>query len=146
MIPATLSKESGSTVHCMTNKVLLFDGCGTHTTLGYLLPEYGPVFRQVFDAALALLPEGSHFVPGTKINYSVLPCESISKAHSYMIDLNRSFIHNEYQFAQWVGEFYPAFDLVRFIETVWDVALNRVKRMVHDGKIIHTHWPRLTMS
>ena len=57
MLRPFLDREEGGTVRCMTNDVLLFDGCGTHTTLGYLSPDFGHIFRQVFDASLALLPE-----------------------------------------------------------------------------------------
>ena len=56
MLLPTLDREEGGTIRCMTNDVLLFDGCGTHTTLGYLKPEFGHVFRQVFEAPLPLQP------------------------------------------------------------------------------------------
>ena len=65
----------------------------------------------MFDAAIALLPEGSHFVMGAKLNHAVLPTASIAKAHSYMLDLNRVFMPDDVRLAHWVGEFYPSFDL-----------------------------------
>ena len=107
---------------------MLFDGCGTHATLGYLLPEFGLIFREVFDAALALLPEGSHFVTGTKLNSQVLPSAHIKKAHSYMFDLDREFLLGEFQDSYWLGEFFPSFDLVKFIGSTWDFAILKVEK------------------
>ena len=127
MLPSTLRLEAGNTTSCTKNTVYIFDGCGTHTTLGFLLPEFGPIFRATFEAALAFLPDGSHFVTGTKLNHSVLPTASIAKAHSFMIDLNRDFIFDNLRLVHWVGEFFPAFDFVHFIEIVWEVAWQRVK-------------------
>ena len=84
--------------------MLLFDGCGAHATVGELLPAYGPIFREVVDAALTLLPEGSHFVAGTKLNVAVLPAEGATQAHSFILDMNRDFLPDDLRYAQWVGE------------------------------------------
>ena len=105
MLISSVSIPGGRKVTCARHDVMLFDGCGTHTTLGYMLPEYGLTFRRMFDAALALLHNGAHFVSGAKLNHAVLPTESIAKAHSYMIDLNRVFMPDDVRLHHWVGEF-----------------------------------------
>ena len=97
-------KDNAASFECTMSEAMLFDGCGAHITLGYLPSEFSHVFRQVFDAAVAMLPEGSHFVSGARVNYQVLPTKSIKKANSYMIDLGDEFNSLDKSFLHWVGE------------------------------------------
>ena len=138
--PQIISRDHGP-IRCTKSTVMVFDGCSTHTTLGYMLPDYGPIFRQMFDASLAMLPEGSHFVSGAKVNHKVLPNKASPKAHSYMIDLDRQFMFQDNKFAQWVGEFFPAYDLVIFIEAVWRATNRRINKLVEDGTLTPAKWP-----
>ena len=109
MLISEVDFADGRDIACTRREVLMFDGCGAHTTLGYLRPEFGHIYRKMFDAAIALLPEGSHFVMGAKVNHQVLPTASVAQAHSYMIDINRVFMPDEFRLAHWVGEFLPFF-------------------------------------
>ena len=141
MIKPVIERRKGDTIHCVERVVVLYDGCGTRTTVGYLLPEYGPIFRQMFDAAMAMLPEGSHFVSGARLNHEVLPNRNMPKAHSFMIDLNRSFLDEDVRYAQWIGEFYPAYDMVAFIEAVWTAARQKVETLVERQLLRPAVWP-----
>ena len=63
------------------------------------------------------------------------------KAHSFMIDLNRSFLNDDIRFAQWIGEFYPAYDMASFIEAVWAAAKWKVEEMVEKQMLRPATWP-----
>ena len=89
----------------------------------------------MFDAAIALLPEGSHFVMGAKVNHQVLPTASVAQAHSYMIDINRVFMPNEFRLVHWVGEFYPSFDLEDFVHEVWAKTTQKVDKLIREGAL-----------
>ena len=141
MVKPLINDRDISTIRCDECTVLIFDGCGTHTTLGYMLPDYGPIFRQMFDASLAMLPVGSHFVTGAKVNYKVLPNKDNPKAHSYMIGFDRGFLHNHIRYAHWVGEFFPAYDLVNFIEAVWEATKRRISTLVRNEVLKPSKWP-----
>ena len=128
ILPELVLPEGREDITCVRRSQLMFDGCGAHTTLGYIPSKYGQIFRKSFDAAVALLPEGSHFVSGAKVNHTVLPTKSIERAHSYMIDLNSKFTPREVCFQQWVGEFYSSFELGEFIEHVWNKTRDKLMR------------------
>ena len=103
--------------------VVQVDGMGAHITINYLPERYCQVFREVFEAMIALLPEGSYFRAKLSINQMVLPTKRLTKAHSFMMDLKRSPPDKAM-----VGEFAEAFDLQGFIETVWEFAVRRLTR------------------
>ena len=54
------------------------------------------------------------------MDHAVLYTTSIAKAHSYTIDLDSVSMPEDVCYHQWVGEFYPSFDLGEFIRSVWD--------------------------
>ena len=87
-------------------QVMMFGGCSAHLTLSYLKGPIVHVFRKVFEAVLALLPNGTYCVTGVKINQLVRPCAEIPHANSYIIELvERVKSHYMQYFGLWVGEF-----------------------------------------
>eukprot|EP00974_Lingulodinium_polyedra_P038671 3705486-Lingulodinium_polyedra.AAC.1 len=70
-------------MNCENWDIVVFDGIRARVTLGYLPFEIASSVRNVFEAASKLLPEGSYFATGARLNYSVLPSAGAKSAHSY---------------------------------------------------------------
>eukprot|EP00974_Lingulodinium_polyedra_P117357 11162932-Lingulodinium_polyedra.AAC.1 len=74
-------------MECENWDFVVFGGLRARVTLGYLPFEIASSVRNVFEAASKLLPVGSYFTTGARINYSVLPVTSAKKSHSYVLDI-----------------------------------------------------------
>ena len=69
------------------HQMAVCDGIGAHVTLGYLPQKTVGLFRKVFEACLALLPDDMQFVTGLCFNSLCGPDSRLKVASSCSFDL-----------------------------------------------------------